>query len=101
MSLGLYVIPTCFKKATILLVPEKSIISHLNNYSHMEITSIVMKFFEGMVQSFICSCLPTQLDPLQFGYRPNRSTDDTITLALHMALSHLEWKNTLCENAVH
>lgn len=30
---------------------------------------------------------------LQFTYRANRSTDDDITLALHMALSHLEWKN--------
>lgn len=45
MSLGLYVIPTCFKKATIVLVPEKFIISHLNNYSHIEITSIVVPKF--------------------------------------------------------
>jgi hypothetical protein len=30
------------------------------------------------------------LDPLQFAYCPNRSTDDAITTKLHTALSHLD-----------
>jgi hypothetical protein len=30
------------------------------------------------------------LDPLQFRFRPNRSTDDAISIALHTALSHLD-----------
>jgi hypothetical protein len=34
------------------------------------------------------------LDPLQFAYRPNRSTDDAISIALHTALSHLDKINT-------
>ncbi len=34
------------------------------------------------------------LDPLQFSYRSNRSTDDAIAFTLHTALSHLENKNT-------
>jgi hypothetical protein len=34
------------------------------------------------------------LDPLQFAYCPNRSTDDAISIALHTALSHLEKRNT-------
>ncbi|KAK6312807.1 hypothetical protein J4Q44_G00161540, partial [Coregonus suidteri] len=34
------------------------------------------------------------LDPLQFAYRPNRSTDDAISIALHTALSHLDKRNT-------
>ncbi len=38
--------------------------------------------------------LPASLDPLQFAYRSNRSTDDAIAFALHTALSHLENKNT-------
>ncbi len=37
--------------------------------------------------------LPASLDPLQFGYRSNRSTDDAIAFTLHTALSHLENKN--------
>jgi hypothetical protein len=34
--------------------------------------------------------IPETLDPLQFVYFPNRSTDDTISIALHTALSHLD-----------
>ena len=34
------------------------------------------------------------LDPLQFAYRPNRSIDDAISIALHTALSHLDKRNT-------
>ena len=32
-------------------------------------------------------------DPPQFAYRPNRSTDDAITI-VHTALSHLDKRNT-------
>ena len=35
------------------------------------------------------------LDLLQFAYRPNRSTDNAIAITLHMALSHLDKRNTL------
>ena len=43
-----------------------------------------------------CSTLSSQkpLDPLQFAYRPNRSTDDAISIALHTAFSHLDKRNT-------
>jgi hypothetical protein len=42
----------------------------------------------------ITTIIPETLDPLQFTYRPNRSTDDAISIALHTALSHLEKRNT-------
>ena len=32
--------------------------------------------------------------PLQFAYRPNRSTDVAMSIALHTALSHLDKRNT-------
>ncbi len=38
--------------------------------------------------------LPNTLDPLQFAYRPNRSTDDAISSTLHLALTHLENKDS-------
>jgi hypothetical protein len=38
--------------------------------------------------------LKLTLDPLQFAYRPNRSTDDTNSIALHTAPSHLDKRNT-------
>jgi hypothetical protein len=45
-----------------------------------------MKCFERLVMAHMNSILPDTLDPLQFTYRLNRSTDDAITL--HTALSH-------------
>ena len=53
-----------------------------------------MKCFERLVKDHITSILPGTLDPLQFTYRPNRSTDDVIAIALHTALSHLDKRNT-------
>ena len=53
-----------------------------------------MKCFERLVMAHINSILPDTLDPLQFAHRPNRSTDDTISIALHTALSHLDKRNT-------
>ncbi len=50
--------------------------------------------FEKLIRDHICSVLPASLDPLQFAYRRNRSTDDAIAFTLHTALSHLENKNT-------
>ena len=38
--------------------------------------------------------IPETLDPLQFAYRPNRSTDEAMSIALHTALSHLDKRNT-------
>ncbi len=49
--------------------------------------------FEKLIRDHICSVLPASLDPLQFAYRSNRSTDDAIAFTLHTALSHLENKN--------
>ncbi len=42
----------------------------------------------------IKSVLPPSLDPFQFAYRSNRSTDDAIATALHPALTHLDKKDS-------
>ncbi len=42
----------------------------------------------------IKTSLPNTLDPLQFAYRPNRSTDDAISSTLHLALTHIENKDS-------
>ncbi len=49
---------------------------------------------ERLVMQHIKSCLPANLDPLQFAYKSNCSTEDAITTTLHSILSHLEAKNT-------
>ncbi|KAI4893673.1 hypothetical protein NFI96_030505 [Prochilodus magdalenae] len=80
--------------ATIVPVPKTARITTLNDWHPVALTSIISKCFEKLVRDFICSSLPATLDPLQFAYRQNRSTDDAITLTLHTALSHLDNRNT-------
>ena len=84
------VIPTCFKMATIVPVPKKAKITELNDYHPAALTSVIMKCFVRLVKDHITSTLPDTLDPLQFAYRPKRSTDNTIAITLHTALSHLD-----------
>ncbi|XP_072901573.1 uncharacterized protein [Hemitrygon akajei] len=55
---------------------------------------IHMKCFERLVMRHIKTLLPPSLDPLQFAYHPNRSTDDAIATTLHLALTHLDKKDT-------
>ena len=53
-----------------------------------------MKCFERLVMAHINNIIPDTLDPLQFAYHPNRSTEDVISIALHTALSHLDKRKT-------
>ncbi len=52
-----------------------------------------MKIFERLLKNHICSSIPAALDPLQFAYRPNRSTDVAISQVLHSSLTHIDSKN--------
>ncbi len=94
LSLSLSVVPSCFKKSTIVPIPKKNKITCLNDWRPVALTPIFSKCFEKLVREHICSVLPDSLDPSQFAYRSNRSTDDAIAFPLHTALSHLENKNT-------
>ncbi len=73
---------------------KKSPVSCLNDYRPIALTPIIMKCFERLVMHNIKTSLPNTLDPLQFAYRPNRSTDDAISSTLHLALTHLENKDS-------
>ncbi len=94
LSLSLSVVPSCFKKSTIVPIPKKKKITCLNDWRPIALNPIFSKCFEKLVREHICSVLPASLEPLQFAYRSNRSTDDAIAFTLHTALSHLENKNT-------
>jgi hypothetical protein len=93
-SLTESVVPTCFKQTTIVPVPKKAKVISLNDYHPVALTLVAMKCVERLAMAHIISILPDTLDPLQFAYRPNRSTDDTILIALHTALSNLDKMNT-------
>ncbi|KAL0173686.1 hypothetical protein M9458_029654, partial [Cirrhinus mrigala] len=94
LSFSLSVVPSCFKKSTIVPIPKKNKITCLNDWRPVALTPIFSKCFERLIRDYICSVLPDSLDPLQFAYRSNRSTDDAIAFTLHTALSHMENKNT-------
>ncbi len=67
--------------------------SCLNDYRPVALTSTVMKVFERLLKKHIYSSIPATLDPLQFAYRPNRSTDDAISQVLQSSLTHIDSKN--------
>ncbi len=92
-SLATSVVPTSFKKSVIIPVPKNSKPSCLNDYRPVALTSTAMKVFERLLKKHICSSIPATLDPLQFAYRPNRSTDDAISQVLHSSLTHIDSKN--------
>ncbi|XP_062903643.1 uncharacterized protein LOC134346246 [Mobula hypostoma] len=101
ISLSSAIIPTCFKAATIVPMPKKSSASCLNDYRPVALTSIVMKCFERLIMRHIKTPLPPSLEPLQFAYHPNRSTDDAISITLHLTLTHLDKKRHVRSDAVH
>ncbi len=74
-------------------MPKNSKPSCLNDYRPVALTSTVMKVFERLLKKHICSSIPATLDPLQFAYRPNRSTDDAISQVLHSSLTHIDSMN--------
>ena len=57
-SLSQSVVPTCFKRATIVPVPKKAKVTELNNYRPVALTSVIMKCFERLVKDHITSTLP-------------------------------------------
>ncbi|KAK3529220.1 hypothetical protein QTP70_021442, partial [Hemibagrus guttatus] len=94
LSLSQATVPTCLKTTTIIPVPKHSSAERMNDFRHVALTPIVMKCFEKLVLSHLIACLPPTLDPHQFAYRPNRSTEDAISTAIHPALTHLDTSNT-------
>ncbi len=87
-------VPSCFKRSTIVPIPKKNKIISLNDWRLIALTPIFSKCFEKLIREYICYVLPASLDPLQLAYRSNRSTDDATAFTLHTALSHLENKDT-------
>ncbi len=74
-------------------MPKNSKPSCLNDYHPVALTSTDMKVFERLLKKHICSSIPATLDPLQFAYQPNRSTDDAISQVLHSSLTHIDSEN--------
>ncbi|KAK7888821.1 hypothetical protein WMY93_024381 [Mugilogobius chulae] len=94
LSLAQESVPRCFKSTIIVPLPKKTPVSSLNDYRPIALTPIIMKCFEKIVMSHIKKCIPPNLDPYQYAYRQNRSTDDAVNAAVHTILTHLEGRDT-------
>ncbi|KAK7921775.1 hypothetical protein WMY93_008677 [Mugilogobius chulae] len=94
ISFSCSLVPACFKAATIVPLPKQPNVTCLNDFRPVALTSIPAKCLERLVIKHIKAALPLSLDPHQFAYRENRSTEDAIATVLHTLLEHLEHKNT-------
>jgi hypothetical protein len=94
LSLSESIIQACFKQTIIVPVTKNTKVTCLNYYCPIALTSVAIKCFERLVMAHINTIIQETLDPLQCADRPNRSTDDAISIALHTALSHLDKRNT-------
>ena len=83
-------VPLCYKSSVIVPVPKKGAVTCLNDYRPVALTAVIMKVFERIILSFINDLLPKNLDPGEYAYRGNRSTDDAVNMCLHHVLQHLE-----------
>ncbi len=94
LSLFKCTVPTCLNTSTIVPVPKQAAITSLNDYRPIALTPVIMKCLARLVLHHIKTALPPTLDPHQYAYRANRSTDDAISIALHTVLCHLEHQGT-------
>ncbi|KAK3536428.1 hypothetical protein QTP86_008901 [Hemibagrus guttatus] len=90
ISLSSAIVPMCLKTTTIIPVLKKSPVSCLNDYRPVALTPIIMKCFERLLMRQIKDLLFT----ITVCVSSNRSTDDAITTTLHLALTHLDNKNS-------
>ncbi|KAK7939451.1 hypothetical protein WMY93_002777 [Mugilogobius chulae] len=88
------VVPRIFKSSVIVPVPKKTFISTLNDYRPVALTPVAMKCLEKLVLVHLNNIVPDTIDLLQFAYRPNRSVDDAVSVALHHVLQHLDYSGT-------
>ena len=75
-------------------MPKNIKVTVLIDYRPDALTSVAMKSFEMLFMAHINTIIPETLDPFQFAYHPNRTTDDAVSIALHTALSHMDKSNT-------
>ena len=88
-------VPKLWKTSVTCPVPKNNRPASLNDYRPVALTPIVMKSFERLILKSILSYVSPRLDPFQFAYEPNRSTDDVTLTVLQNAYSHLEKPGSL------
>ncbi|XP_038677209.1 phosphatidylcholine:ceramide cholinephosphotransferase 1 isoform X4 [Scyliorhinus canicula] len=79
---------------TIVSVPKKNQATCLNDYNPVALTPIIKKCLERLIMRRINSIFLECFHPLQFTYRRNQPTADSISLAVHTCLEHSNNKDS-------
>lgn len=90
MSLSQCNVHSCLKSSTVVPVPKQTAITCFDDHRPVALTTIVTVCLARLILKHVKAALPPTLDPHQYAYRENRSTDDVITTSLHIVLHHLE-----------
>ena len=89
LSLSTHVVPHIWKCSEILPIPKR-LITVLNDFRPVALTSVPMKCMEKLILLKIKTYFSPVQDPFQFAYRSGRSVEDAILLLLNNIYEHLE-----------
>ena len=89
-SLSTNTVPAAWKPACIVPVTKRPVISSMNDFRPVALTSAVMKVCELVVLCKLENLVKDYTDQLQVAYRTNRSIDDAVLHCLENTYSHLE-----------
>ena len=93
-SLETGVFPDIWKMGAIVPVPKKDLPKEMNDFRPVTLTSILAKCCERAVRHLLMQHVEQWLDPLQFAYLKNRSTDDATLYLTHKITKHLDIKSS-------
>lgn len=75
-SLEMQQVPQIWKDTVVVPVPKSSCPRTLNDFRPVALTSLIMKIFEKLVRLEILKNTESEMDQLQFAYRPKRGVED-------------------------
>ncbi|KAJ8021605.1 RNA-directed DNA polymerase from mobile element jockey [Holothuria leucospilota] len=84
------IIPEIWKTSIITPVPKTKVVSVLNDYRPISLTSNVIKCLERVVLKLLLAEKGVSMDKNQFAYQSKRGVDDAILVYLHEVLKHLD-----------
>ena len=87
-------IPEIWKTSIITPVPKTKMVSVLNDYRPISLTSNVMKCLERVVLKLLLAEKGVSMDKNQFAYQSKRGVDDAILIYLQEVLKHLDQPKT-------
>ena len=86
-------IPRIWKTAVIVPVPKKTTAKEYSDYIPIALTYVPFKCLERILLKHMLPESEDNLDPYQFSYRKNKSTEDATLLYNNLVVEHLEHKN--------